>query len=134
MVLKLRVKLCRGVVCVESIGIANSGFASRDLEIVAPENIVKTLIGENIAITLVDRVLADGSRTALPRTVETLDLYIVAEDRVEGPVKTHAYLSKGRFILISDSVLSKLQVVIIDPYEGIWCFRDEIGKRERKGL
>jgi len=24
--------------------------------------------------------------------------------------------------------------MIIDPLEGVWCFRDELDKRERKGL
>jgi hypothetical protein len=34
---------------------------------------------------------------------------------------------------LNDALLSRLRVVIIDPFEGIWCFRDELGKRERRG-
>jgi len=34
-------------------------------------------------------------------------------------------------ILLSDSTLKALKVVVIDPVEEVWCFRDEIGKKER---
>jgi hypothetical protein len=78
-------------------------------------------------------VLADGSRALLPRLSNPLNAYLVAEDRVEGPVKSYAYITKGRFILLNDALLSRLHVVIIDPFEGVWCFRDELGKRERRG-
>jgi hypothetical protein len=73
-------------------------------------------------------------RVFLPRTTKPLDLYIVTSDRVEGPVKAYAYITRGRVVLINDSALSALRVVIIDPRDGLWCFRDELGKRERHGV
>jgi len=133
-VLRLRIRLCYRDKCVESVGVANSGFASRSPEIAIPEHLARALMGEGAAVTLVERILADGSRTALARTEEAIDLYAMAEDRVEGPVKAHAYLTRGRVVLLSDSALSALRIVIIDPFEGIWCFRDELGRRERRGL
>ena len=70
----------------------------------------------------------------LARTIEPLDLYLITEDRVEGPIKVYAYIVKGKFILLNDSTLSALRIVIIDPRDGIWCFRDELGKKEKRGL
>ncbi len=134
MVLKLRIRLCYENECVESVGIANSGFTGREPEITIPDYIARELLGEGAALMLVDRLLADGSRVSLARTVEPLDLYLITEDRIEGPVKVYAYVIRGRFILLNDSALSALRVVIIDPWRGIWCFRDELGKRERRGL
>jgi len=133
MVLKLRIIVCYDEKCIEGLGIANSGFAGREPEIALPQELVRELIGEEPNVILVERVLADGSRALLPRLSNPFKAYLVTEDRVEGPVKSYAYITKGRFILLNDALLSRLRVVIIDPFEGIWCFRDELGKRERRG-
>jgi hypothetical protein len=63
-----------------------------------------------------------------------VDTYLITEDRVEGPIKTYAYVMRSRLVLLNDAVLSRLHIVIIDPFEGLWCFRDELGRRERRGL
>ncbi|MCC6055665.1 MAG: hypothetical protein LM583_03210 [Desulfurococcaceae archaeon] len=31
------------------------------------------------------------------------------------PVKTYTYITRGRFILLNDALLSKLRIVILDP-------------------
>ena len=134
MVLKLRIRICYGSKCVDSIGIANSGFAGREPEITLPDSLARALLGDRSSFVFIDRVLADGTRIALARTVDPLQLYLVTEDRVEGPVKVYAYIVRGGVVLLNDSTLSALRVVIIDPREGIWCFRDEIGKKERRGI
>ncbi|RSN76691.1 hypothetical protein [Candidatus Methanodesulfokora washburnensis] len=133
MVLRLRIRVCCDKKCVEGLGIANSGFAGKEPEIALPQELVRELIGEEPSVILVERVLADGSRALLPRLSNFLNAYLVTEDRVEGPVRSYAYITKGRFILLNDALLSRLRVVIIDPFEGVWCFRDELGKRERRG-
>jgi len=119
LVLRLRVRMCRGARCVEGVGIANSGFAGREPEIVAPQELLRELLGEVASVVLAERVLADGSGVLMPRLTEPLEVYLVAEDRVEGPVKSYAYMTRGRFILLNDALLSKLCVVILDPYEGL---------------
>jgi hypothetical protein len=133
-VLRLRIKICSGENCVETTGLANTGFAGRDPEVVLPQELVVQLLGREPSTLLVERVLADGSRVFLPRTTKPLDLYVVTSDRVEGPVKVYAYITRSRVVLINDSALSALRVVIIDPRDGLWCFRDELGVRERRGV
>jgi len=120
--------------CVEAVGIANSGFAGREPEITLPETLAKELLGEIQSLVLVERLLADGTRVLLSKTTEVLNLYVVTEDRVEGPVGVRAYIVKSRVVLLNDSAISALRIVIIDPKEGIWCFRDELGRRERRGV
>jgi len=133
-VLRLRVRMSYGGKCVEGLGIANSGFAGREPELTLPQELARELLGERSSVVLVERTLADGSKVLFPKLVEPLDVYLAAEDRVEGPVRAYAYATRGRFILLNDALLSALRVAIIDPLEGVWCFRDELGKRERKGL
>uniref|UniRef100_A0A7C5TH53 Uncharacterized protein n=1 Tax=Ignisphaera aggregans TaxID=334771 RepID=A0A7C5TH53_9CREN len=134
MVLRLRIRICYSGKCIEGLGIANSGFAGREPEVVIPQEFVRELIGGESGVVLVERILADGSRVLLPKLLQPLDIYLVAEDRVEGPVKSFAYITRGKFILLNDALLSRISVVIIDPFEGIWCFKDEIGKKERRGV
>lgn len=60
---------------------------------------------------------------------------MVEEDRVKGPIIADVLVSqKARYILLNDKILGMLGIVIIDPAEGLWCFRDEISKRIRKGV
>ena len=78
-------------------------------------------------------MLADGTRTVLARCEDPLQLYVLAGDRLEGPIEARAYPVKSRFVLLNDAALSALGVAIVDPKEGLWCFRDELGRRERRG-
>lgn len=134
MVLRLRIKVCYSGRCMEGLGIANSGFAGREPEVVLPQALAGDLLGKAPSVVLAERVLADGSRILLPRLTTPLDVYIVTEDRVEGPVKAYAYVTRGGFMLLNDALISKMRIVILDPLEGVWCFRDELGKRERRGV
>jgi len=45
-VLRLRIRVCYGDKCVEGLGIANSGFAGREPEVVLPQELVRELLGE----------------------------------------------------------------------------------------
>lgn len=131
--LKLKIRVCKESRCAEVLGIANSGFIGEEPEILLPQNIVRFVLGEEFSTILVERVLADGSKILMPKSVEVLDVYAVAEDRVVGPVQSHAYVSSGGLTLLNDKLLSGLRISIIDPGEGLWCFRDELGLKVRKG-
>lgn len=134
MVLRLKVRICYRDRRVETIAIANSGFVGRDPEITLPRSLAEKLLGRNYSTVIVEKVLADGSIVSLERTSERLKLYLLTEDRVVGPVSVYAYVIGGKFVLLNDATLSVLRIVIIDPRDGIWCFRDELGKRERRGV
>jgi len=88
--------VCYGSRCAEGLGIASSGFAGREPELTLPQELTRELAGEAPGVVLVERVLADGSRVLLPKLTDPLEVYLVAEDRVEGPVKAYAYTTRGR--------------------------------------
>jgi hypothetical protein len=75
-VLRLRIRVCFERRCIEGLGIANTGFAGKEPEIVMPQELVRELIGESPTVMLVERVLADGSRVLLPRLTHPLDVYL----------------------------------------------------------
>ena len=130
--LRLRVRLCRNSTCAEVLAIANSGFIGVEPEVVIPVRVSEALLGPSPRVELVERMLADGSRVLLPRALDAVDVYTVEEDRVVGPVRARAYIG-GRYTLLNDKLLGRLGIVIIDAGEGLWCFRDEIGLRARRG-
>ena len=128
--LRLRVRVCRDS-CVEMLAIANTGFIGSEPEIMLPHQVLERIV-ESPRLESVERVLADGSRTVLRRTLEYLDVSAVEEDRTVGPVKAKAYVSRGGPALLNDKLLDELGIVILSPGRGLWCFSDELGKRVRR--
>jgi hypothetical protein len=128
-VLRLKVRVCYRNLCTEGLGVANSGFAGREPEITLPEGIARTLFSERPNVTLLERVLADGSRALLPRTTDHVDVYVDAGDRVEGPVKAHAYITRNPLILLNDALINTLKIVIIDPFEGLCVLETNLVER-----
>lgn len=136
--LKLRVRIERvdGVKRVDVVGIANSGFVGVEPEVLIPTSIARELgiheLGEPEPYT---KITGDGREITLLRYRNAVRVYVVTEDRVEGPISSSALVLPGaRYVLLNDKLLGKLKVVLIDFGEGIWCFRDELGKRERRSL
>ncbi|RLE57160.1 MAG: hypothetical protein DRJ40_02245 [Thermoprotei archaeon] len=82
---------------------------------------------------VVEKVLADGSRRRFVKVCDAVEVFVIAEDRVVGPVVADVLISeKGRRVLISDSLVSMLGIVLLDLREGLWCFRDELGVKVRR--
>jgi len=104
--LRLRIRVCRDS-CVEMLGIANTGFIGSEPEIMLPHQVLERIV-ESPRLESVERVLADGSRTVLRRTLEYLDISAVEEDRIVGPVKAKAYMSRGGSALLNDKLLDEL--------------------------
>ncbi|RJX15295.1 hypothetical protein CW703_06875 [Candidatus Bathyarchaeota archaeon] len=132
--LKTKIERVDGFESVEAVAIANSGFVGMEPEILIPPTIARQLklheIGEPEIFT---KVTGDGRRVKFKGYKASGKVYIITEDRVEGPVISTILLStRGRYILFNDKLLSRLKIVLLDFGEGTWCFRDELGRKERK--
>ncbi len=136
--LRLRVRIERidSSTSLEVVGIANSGFVGVEPEILLPLHIAKQLrLHEIRDPEIYTKITGDGREVELLRYREAVKVYIVTDDRVEGPVISSVLVSpRARHVLLNDKLLGKLRIVLIDFGEGIWCFRDEIGKKERRSL
>jgi hypothetical protein len=133
--LRLRLRLIKGGRSVEVIALVNSGYETREPEILVPASIATqlSLSGDEPGALVKEYKLADGSTTRLLRIPRAVLVYAVEEDRVVGPVEASLVVAeKADEALISDKLAGKLGVVILDLGEGVWCFKDEVGRVFRK--
>jgi len=134
--LKVRIERIDSGAHIEVIGIANSGFVGAEPEILMPSHIARELELHKVQKPKVHvKITGDGREVTLMKYRKSVKVYVLTEDRVEGPVMCSVLtLPTARYVLLNDKLLSKLKVVLLDFGEGIWCFRDELGRKERKSL
>ena len=136
MAIRLKLRLKRSDRQVDVVALVNSGY-----ETLEPEVLVPSKIAEELGLLpllppgsmVKEYVLADGSIAKLIRIPRALKVSIVEEDTVVGDVEASVVVSdKADEVLISDKLAGKLGIVALDFAEGLWCFRDELGRRVRK--
>ena len=137
MVIRLRLRL-RSVSGREVVvaALVNSGYETERPELLVPASVAREL---GLYPTLPrgaevrEYILADGSRTRLIKVPSAIEVSAVANDRVVGPVRCDvAIAERSEEPLIGDKLSDALQIVAIAMGEGLWCFRDEVGKRVRR--
>jgi hypothetical protein len=134
--IRLRIRLVREGKSVDVVALINSGYETREPEVLLPVAIATQLsIYPRLpeGATVKEYRLADGSVTKLIRISRAVQIYVVEEDRVVGPVEASVVVAeKAEEVLISDKLAGKLGIVALDFGEGLWCFRDEIGRVTRR--
>jgi len=134
--IRLRIRLVREGKSVDVVALINSGYETREPEVLLPVAIAIQLsiyprLPEGAIVK--EYKLADGSITKLIKVSRAVQIYVVEEDRVVGPVEASLVIAeKAEEVLISDKLAGKLGIVALDFGEGLWCFRDEIGRVTRK--
>ena len=133
--LRLRLESAKGS-SIDVIALVNSGYETTRPEILVPPDVAKALgyYPELPAGAMIrEYVLADGSRTRLIKVMDAVKVHVVEEDRVVGGVISDLVISeRAEEVLISDKLTDKLNIVMIAVGEGLWCFRDELGKKIRR--
>ncbi len=134
--LKIRVERIDKSESIEVIAIANSGFIGVEPEVLIPSSIAKQLrLHEIEEPETYSKITGDGREVEFLKYRNSVNIYVITEDRIEGPITSTVLISpRARYILLNDKLLSKLKIVLIDFGEGIWCFRDEIGEKERRSM
>jgi len=133
---RLKLRLVREGSSVEVVALVNSGYETTEPEILVPSATAKALhlypqLPQGASIR--EYMLADGSITRLIKISRAVLVYAVEEDRVVGPVEASLVISeKAEEPLISDKLAGKLGIAVLDFAEGLWCFRDEIGRVTRR--
>ena len=134
MPVKLRLRLTRidHKYSTEVIAYANSGFIANEPQLLVPRSIVDQLrLDEVVKPEKIVKFLADGSATTFHRYANSVYVEVVTEDRSSKKILSTIITTGTRYVLISDYLLSELEICIIDARRGIWCFRDELGKKFR---
>ena len=139
MAIRLRLRLARASDrerSIEVVALVNSGYEVAEPEILLPSNVARELgllprLPDGSMVK--EYFLADGSTTRLVWIPRAVRVHVVEEDRVEGGVESNVLVSdRAREPLISDKLAGRLGIVALDIGGGLWCFRDEIGKRVRR--
>lgn len=135
--LKLKVKSIMGR-SLEVVALVNSGYEARRPELLIPAWVAKELglypaLPQGAVIR--EYALADGSRTRLIKIANAVEVQVVTEDRITDPIKCDIVIAeRAEESLISDKLADALGIVAIAMGEGLWCFRDELGKKVRKSV
>lgn len=116
------------------VAVANSGFSGARPQLLLPESVVRKLRLKEVAEpTVVSKRTADGRIVGFVCYERAAKVCVIAEDRTSDEVIVDVLVG-GVVPLMNDALISALNVVIIDAKSGIWCFRDELGRVERRGV
>ena len=127
---RVRLKIRSRRAEVVTSALVNSGFESSELEIILPPTLASILEERKIAV--VEYRIAGGGCMSGVRIGE-LRVKLVLEDRETEEVTAVGTMLPGEEeVFISDRLASALGIVILDPYEGLWCLRDELGRKTRR--
>ena len=76
--------------------------------------------------------MAGGGAISGYRLEEPVDIELVLEDRPPVAMRVPiTVLPRETEVIMSDRLASELGIVVLDPWRGPWCLRDELGSKER---
>ncbi len=139
MAIRLRIKLSSIMGKTTIIkALVTAGYETQEPEILLPRTVAEDLdlmpklpSGSEVR----DYVLADGTTTRLILIPNAVQVWVLENDREVGGVTAHVAVSdKADEALLSDKLISRLGIVLLDIGEGLWCFKDELGRVSRKSL
>ena len=116
--IRLRIRLVRKGKSVDVVAPISSGYETREPEVLLPVAIATQLsiyprLPEGAIVK--EYKLADGSITKLIKVSRAVQIYVVEEDRVVGPVEASLVIAeKAEEVLISDKLAEKLGIVALD--------------------
>ena len=128
---RVRIQIKTKEASIATSALVNSGFESCMPEIILPPKLAEILglRGSSVAVYHV----AGGGATSGIRVDERLHVKLILSDRKTEEIEVIGTILPGEDeVLISDKLASELGIVIIDPYRGSWCLRDELGKKIRE--
>ncbi len=115
--------------------LVNSGFEAEEPQIVVPLRLAELLGLTETPMAIEDLSVAGGGKTLGYRVEEALVVELILGDREPVEAKVTMTILPGEDeAILSDNLSSKLNIAIIDPHRGLWCLKDEIGKKVRTSV
>lgn len=119
---------------VETAALVNSGFETLDPEIIIPLPLAEYL-GLTPSKDIESYRVGGGSVVSAFRSLEKLWVKVIVNDRDLNEIKSIPTIVPGEDeVIISDRLAYELRKVLIDPYRGLWCLRDELGNKIRESV
>mgnify|MGYP007013797225 CR=1 FL=1 len=113
--------------------LVNSGFEADEPQLILPVEVAQELglLGEARMLEAFE--VAGGGRALGYRITRPVEVELVLEDREPIRVEALVTVMPGEEeAVMSDFLSSELGIVILDARRGLWCLRDEIGRKERR--
>ncbi len=128
---RVRLKLKTTQKSVETSALINSGFESTEPEIVIPPSLAE-LLGLAPSSELSSYSVAGGGSISAIRASTPIRVELALKDRQVKAVEAVASILPGENeVIVSDRLAHELGLVILDPFNGTWCLKDELGEKER---
>ena len=129
----LRIMLRKGGNELITCALANTGFEGLGPDVLMPVGIAQRL-GLSLSGSGVEVYAVRTASGIAPiyRLRENVDAKVLVDDRDTSIIKLTTVVSESvDYVILSDKALTELGVVIIDAGNGVWCFRDELGRAFR---
>lgn len=110
----------------------NTGYGSEEPEVLMPVKVAERLtfwpkFPEGMVIKIYE---TPGGMARMHHLADAIEIQAITEDKVSNPIRCSLVISElEREILLSDMAISKLGIVIEDPGQGLWRFKEEIKVR-----
>ncbi|WP_446751787.1 hypothetical protein [Vulcanisaeta sp. JCM 16161] len=109
--------------------LANTGFEGLGPDILMPINVAQRLGLNLLGGTEVYAIRTASGVAPIYRFRESVSVRVLVNDRDTPIVRLIPIASESvDYVILSDKALTELGIVIIDASNGIWYFRDELGR------
>jgi len=129
---RVRLRIRKGGRKVVTSALVNTGFEADEPQLIVPLPLAEELQLLSGEASIEDFSTAGGGLISGYRIEEPIEVELVLEDReppaMQVPVTV---LPRETEVIMSDKLASDLGIVVLDPWRGIWCLRDELGTKER---
>jgi len=133
LVVRVRLRIRGRTGHVELPALVNSGFEADGPQLILPIEVAQELGLLEEARMLEAFEVAGGGRALGYRITRPVEVELVLDDREPVRAEALATAMPGETeAVISDFLSSELGIVILDARRGLWCLRDELGRRERQ--
>ncbi|HDD45063.1 MAG TPA: hypothetical protein ENG63_09445 [Candidatus Desulfofervidus auxilii] len=136
---KVRLKALKGKKeTIEEIALLNTGYESKEPEIVIPKETAEKLglwphLPDGTEVG--DYEVGGGGKVRVYYIENCLEIQVLTEDTVSNPILVSAVIMEGeKEVLLSDKSISALQIVLEDAGKGIWRFKKEEKLRKSYSL
>ena len=132
MAVRVRLRIRKGGREVTTSALVSTGFEADEPQLIVPLPLAEELQLLSGGASIEDFSTAGGGLISGYRIEEPVEVELVLEDRklpaIRAPITV---LPRETEVIMSDRLASDLGIVVLDPWRGVWCLRDELGTKER---
>ena len=135
MAVRVRLRIRKSEREILTTALVNTGFESDEPQLIIPLRLAEALGLTHGRASIEEFSVAGGGAVSGYRLEEPLDIELMLEDRPPVAMRVPiTILPRETEVIMSDCLASELGIVVPDPWRGLWCLRDEIGRKERRSV